>query len=106
MSEAPIPVDAFCECCGKPTQEIKNELVQVPYDQNGKRQVGKHYQFKSTGCIYDDNTLRNCAGCGAKLNPDDIKTEREFMGMCGSSRAYQDIITGYKCHTCKREVEF
>jgi len=99
--------EGFCECCGRPIQEIKNELVQVPYDSEGKRQVGKHSQYKSyPQAIYDDNKLRNCRNCGAVLKDQDINSQSEFMGFYGLAHACQDIITGYTCSTCGHKEEF
>ena len=99
--------EGYCECCGRPMQEIKNELAQVAYDANGRRQVGKHYQIQCTHAIYDDNYLRNCKACGKELDTEkDIQVEHEFMGYCGSARATQAIITGYTCHHCGHHEEF
>jgi len=107
FADVPHTGEGFCECCGRPMQEIKNELVKVPYDNKGRRQVGVHFQFKVyPSGIYDDNVLRFCRNCGAKLKDQDIKAQSEFMGYYGSARACQEIVTGYTCTTCGHTEEF
>ena len=100
----------FCECCGRPKQEILEEFSKIPFNPaTRKRQVGVHFQYDnaySKNFFYDDNKLRNCGSCGSILDFDDIKTEQDFVGMYGSDRAYQTLVLGYVCHSCFHKEEF
>jgi hypothetical protein len=91
--------NAFCECCGRPTAEIKQLLAQVPFV-NDKRQVGKHSQYKThPQDIYDDCTLNNCGVCGTKLPDADIKIAYNYPHE-------PNEVLGYKCSCCGNRADF
>ena len=95
----------YCPCCGKLKKDIQNELYKIPYKKN-KRQLGPHFQYKGKSYFYDDSRLRNCENCGKKLTEEEVYVEPEFMGMCGNSRAIEDILVGYKCDSCSHVEDY
>ena len=99
---------SYCECCGRPLSEIRAELLLLPKHPSGVYHTdGKHTLYINSGHIYaNNNELNNCTNCGKLLPPEAINSDHEFMGMYGSSRAYQEIITGYKCPHCNNEENF
>lgn len=96
----------FCECCGRSAVEIFNELEKQPITDR-KQEINGHKKFGDKTYFYSNSLrLNNCSNCGNKLADRDINSHSEFMGMCGSSRACQNIVTGYKCSTCGHEEIF
>lgn len=99
---------SYCECCGHHLSEIRAELLRQPLHESKTYHTdGKHTLYIHSSHIYPNNLeINNCGNCGKALSPEAINSDREFMGMYGSSQAYQDIVTGYKCPHCGVEEEF
>ena len=95
----------FCICCGRKNIDIMMELEKKPFI-DGERNWQNHRQFQGRNFFYDENTVKFCVKCGQPLTEDDIQGSHEFMGMYGSARASQYIVSGYKCSKCGFEDKF
>jgi len=98
--------EPYCICCGKLMSYIRAKLERKKFV-DGKRFWKGHFQYQShPKDIYDRNFVKHCEHCGHRLLDGDVHTVSEFMGMYGSARANQTILTGYKCSKCGFETEF
>lgn len=95
----------YCTCCGRKSTDIMKELLKQPFI-NGRQTWKGHTHSKGNNFFYDTNDLEFCGKCGKRLEDEDIKGHNEFMGMLGSSRTSQFIVTGYKCSKCGYEASF
>ena len=95
----------YCCCCGLKSKTILNHLLKSKKIKKC-RKWNKHTLYDNNNYFYDSNYLKYCGNCGVVLDNKDIYANREFMGYFGSSKAYDDIITGYKCSICGYEEKF
>lgn len=98
----------YCECCGRLSEDIMNELENAEPDNTGNIVWEGHKLVESNGkkFYYDNNRLEYCGFCGEKLEENDILTTNESRGEFWGAPCNETTITGYRCSYCGEEETF
>ncbi|MBW3011541.1 hypothetical protein KY326_04960 [Candidatus Woesearchaeota archaeon] len=106
----------FCECCGKPNEEVWAELKEGKPDEHGKIWDKEHMHFtyasnekRSYSIDYfysQDLHCNNCEECGEKLSDEDMHSVFESRGEFWGAPCREEVLTGYHCQNCGYEAKF
>ena len=90
----------YCECCGRLNRDILIELMSATPNDRGVRRAGTHYIYDGKEYIYCDDEISFCRNCGERLNQSGMNFIAEEVDFCDEPDHYEDVLTGYTCHSC------